>query len=60
MKNRRRRLAVELVAFAALLGNVFGGAVSGAEGEPDRTILPIPDPKPAPITELDAREATAP
>ena len=26
----------------------------------DRTVLPVPEPEPAPITELDARKAKAP
>src|SRR5687768_10582873 len=31
-----------------------------AQGNLDRTVLPIPEPKVTPITELDAREAKAP
>ena len=31
-----------------------------ADGALDRTVLPIPEPAPATITELDARNATAP
>src|SRR4029079_3085382 len=33
---------------------------AGSEAELDRTVLPIPEPKLAPITELDARNAKAP
>ena len=31
-----------------------------AAGEVDRTVLPLAEPEPAPITEVDARKATAP
>jgi arylsulfatase len=38
-----------------------GDAAAGqAKGEPDRTVLPIPEPMHKPITELDARKAKAP
>ena len=35
--------------------------MSASSGDgPDRTILPLPEPQNAPITEIDARKATAP
>ena len=37
----------------------FSGAVAAAE-ELNRTVLPIPEPESKPITEMDARKATAP
>ena len=37
-----------------------GDAAGQAKGEPDRTVLPIPEPQRKPITELDARKAKAP
>ena len=33
---------------------------AGGQGTLDRTVLPIPEPKYAPITEMDARKATPP
>jgi arylsulfatase len=37
------------------------GRVEPAGNDPlDRSVLPIPEPRPAPITELDVRKATAP
>ncbi len=35
-------------------------AAQTATGTLDRTVLPIPEPEHSPITELDARNATAP
>ena len=39
---------------------VFGSLSAQAADKLDRTVLPIPEPKLAPITELDARNAKAP
>ena len=37
-----------------------GGGRTSASSDLDRTVLPVPEPDPAPIRELDARNATAP
>src|SRR3972149_10443958 len=53
-----RPLALALIALAACLA-----ALPASAQQPDkldRTVLPIPEPKSAPITELDARKAKAP
>ena len=54
MKNKTLLAAVSplLVALSATWGN--------AQTEPDRTVLPVPEPKPPTITELDARNAKPP
>src|SRR5207344_983526 len=48
--------------FAALAGcrQAPGPATSVGSGQLDRRVLPIPEPKVADITEMDARKATAP
>jgi len=53
-----RPLALALIALAVCLA-----ALPGSAQQPDkldRTVLPIPEPKYPPITELDARKAKAP
>lgn len=44
---------------AAIIGSVSPGARAGA-ATLDRTVLPIPEPRHAPITEVDVRRATPP
>jgi arylsulfatase len=51
------RTFVLMVLFAAMAG---GGVSAQAADKLDRTVLPIPEPKPALIPELDIRKATAP
>ena len=48
------------VALASLISCASEQDATVAGGILDRTVLPIPDPEYPPITELDAREATAP
>ncbi len=60
--------AAALLAVLALLAwPIIGPGVAGVSAQDgpaasglDRTVLPIPEPKVAPITELDARKAKAP
>jgi arylsulfatase A-like enzyme len=60
MKKTRSLIATIAVVF--LLGGLPAvvQAANPKKGEPDRTILPIPYPKYAPIKELDVRKAKAP
>jgi arylsulfatase len=53
-------LRLVLVASAALLGHLAASGMSEAADDLDRTVLPIPEPKLPPITQLDARNAKAP
>lgn len=48
-----------LTLFHACTG-AFAMVASLSAAEPDRTVLPIPEPKTQPITTLDARDAKAP
>lgn len=49
---------VNTLLFASLVLTPSG--ISFAADNPDRTVLPIPEPQPARVTELDARNAVAP
>jgi Sulfatase len=68
MRTRATLAAAAMLAAGALLGwltaaGQFTTAFAQdkpADGQLDRTVLPIPEPKSAPITELDARNAKAP
>jgi arylsulfatase len=60
MRKRQRLLAVPLIVFGALLGHAASGARPGPPDDLDRTSLPIPEPKVAPITEIDVRKARPP
>ncbi|HEY2680465.1 MAG TPA: hypothetical protein VGI59_04015, partial [Candidatus Udaeobacter sp.] len=53
---------MKLKYIAALLSFVLGAAFAPTESaqEIDRTVLPVPEPQPPTITELDARNAKAP
>jgi arylsulfatase A-like enzyme len=53
---------MKLKYIAALLSFVLGAAFAPTERaqEIDRTVLPVPEPQPPTITELDARNAKAP
>src|SRR6188508_2882241 len=59
MHRMRRRFPLVLAAGLAAAGLPSPGTARAAEGL-DRTILPIPEPEPPPITVVDAREAKAP
>jgi arylsulfatase len=59
------RFRFVLLGFAAAAVVVAGGAARSAaapasSNDLDRTVLPIPEPKPTTITEIDARKATPP
>ena len=74
MKRPTRALMVMALAFGSLLGWLVASGqfhsphLTAAELQTDtktpdmldRTVLPIPEPKPVPITTLDARNAKAP
>ena len=65
MKKKREQIILNSAGFKALLAAVLAAAwlapAAWAEQTPlDRTILPVPEPKYPPITELDARNAKAP
>lgn len=68
MNDKRRFVSVHLSLLLMLVGcsdsseqqSVSGQNVTSAPGKLDRTVLPIPDPEYAKITELDARNAKAP
>src|SRR6476659_2870306 len=68
MRTRATLAAAAMLEAGALLGwltasGQFTTAFAQdkpADGQLDRTVLPIPEPKSAPITELDARNAKAP
>jgi len=51
-----RRILLAIV----LLSGLAPCLAASAADPLDRTVLPIPEPKPAPVTELDARNAKAP
>jgi arylsulfatase len=57
---KRATIAIRLLSFLAIgiIGTAF--AQGDASGKIDRTVLPIPEPKRATITELDVRNAKAP
>ncbi len=56
---KRMTLAI-LAACAVLLPSFFPAVATPSTGAIDRTVLPIPEPKHKPITEIDARKAKAP
>jgi arylsulfatase A-like enzyme len=61
----RIRVMARLIAVSAALAVVPGlaraaGPPASGPDDIDRSVLPIPEPKHAPITELDVRKATAP
>jgi arylsulfatase len=68
MNNKRRLVSIHLSVLLMLVGCSNGAEqqqaavqdVTSAPGTLDRTLLPIPDPEYPKITELDARNATAP
>jgi len=51
---------MKAITTVLLLSAALGAAASGAQPALDRTVLPIPVPVNPPITELDARNVTAP
>jgi arylsulfatase len=55
----KRLQTIVVLSLFAVVGGLLASAQQPVE-EPDRTILPIPEPKFPPITELDARNAVAP
>ena len=60
-----RRSTTRSVVFTVMLMGLsasmaFGGSSVQAADKLDRTVLPIPEPKRPPITEIDVRKATAP
>jgi arylsulfatase A-like enzyme len=55
LRKSAAHIAIALFSLAVCLTSV-----ALAEGNLDRTVLPIPEPKYTPITELDARKATPP
>jgi arylsulfatase len=58
----KRFRAVELAGFlpAALAAGFLSSFAAAEDASPDRTVLPLVAPKYPPVTELDARNATAP
>jgi len=67
---RMRALGIVIAAIGGLVGWLAAGGhapqtiaaqeKNAAPGRLDRTVLPIPEPKVAPVTELDVRNAKAP
>ena len=53
-------LRITLTLGLLILGACMTREEAATAGAQDRTVLPVPDPEPAPITELDARNATPP
>ncbi len=60
MRNTLTRKSAVHVAIALLLIAACLTSAALAQDNLDRTVLPIPEPRYAPITELDARKATPP
>lgn len=50
---------IRILVCSAAIGLAFSGSLH-AQQALDRTVLPIAEPKPTPVTELSARNATAP
>jgi arylsulfatase len=60
MKRHNLSFLAFLVASCSLLGHAPACGAGGALDDLDRTVLPVPEPKVATITEVDARNAKAP
>ena len=60
MKTKAFLAVLSLALSAAIVPTAGAQDKSGSGGQMDRTVLPIPEPKPARVTELDARNAKAP
>ena len=60
MRSTTRSVVFTVVLMGLSAAMAFGGGSVQAADKLDRTVLPIPEPKRPPITEFDARKATAP
>jgi len=60
MRRETRSVVLTIMLMGMSVVMAAGGIPAQAADKLDRTVLPIPEPKRPPITELDVRKATAP
>ncbi len=60
MRSTTRSVVFSILLMGLSAAMAFGGGSVQAADKLDRTVLPIPEPKRPPITELDVRKVTAP